>query len=225
MKKILVVNGYNYGKAIEGLGEITGNTGAFLSEPEAFDLVFFTGGEDVTPELYEESSPKGYCYNNLDRDLQEIELWQLAREKGIRCIGICRGIQFINVMSGGKMMHHITGHSGCMHDMTTSLGDTMVVNSTHHQMVIPRKDHHVIGWSTQHRSKEYIGNWDLVVPKPVKEVEAVLFPNTESAGVQYHPEAMAKGCAGYNWFYDLARRMLEERDFSEIVKHYVRVPC
>ena len=225
MKKILIVNGDSYGKAVLGLGDLVNDPEAMFREPEQFSLVMFTGGEDVTPELYGESSPKGYCGNSRHRDLMEIKIFEFARKHNIRTIGICRGIQFINMMSGGTMFHHVENHGGCNHIMATSRGEEVLVNSYHHQMVLPPRDAHLIGWSKERRSKLYYGDMDLLVPSPSYETEAVLFPNTESAGAQYHPEMMSRSSDGYAWFYELAEHLINQEDFNAIVTEYTGKAC
>lgn len=224
-KKILVVNGRSYGDAVRGLGEIVTNPAELVNNPKDFGLVLFTGGSDVSPEYYGESSPKRLCGTSPERDRQEKEIFDFAIENGIRTIGICRGVQFINVMSGGTMFHHVNNHGGCTHPMKTSNGHVIEINSYHHQMVIPPHDAHVIGWSKKRRSDEYYGNFDLPVTSPDKEPEAVLFPSTKSAGVQYHPEMMDSDTDGYRWFHDLARVLMEEPNFDSIVKLYTEETC
>lgn len=70
------------------------------------DLVCFTGGEDVTPEMYGETN-QGSVGCNLSRDQEEVEVynhyWSLAKPM----VGICRGGQLLNVLNGGRMIQHL----------------------------------------------------------------------------------------------------------------------
>jgi len=225
MNKILVVNGGSYAAAVKGLCEIVTDIAELFKNPEEFKLILFTGGADVTPEYYNESSPKRYCMSNTERDRQESEIFKFARKHNIRTIGICRGVQFINVMSGGTMYHHVTNHENGMHYMKTESGPEIKINSYHHQMIIPPRSAYVIGWAAENLSTCYIGDYDRPTTSPYREPEAALFPNTESAGVQYHPEAMSQGSNGYLWFYNLAKMLIEEPDFSLIIKHYTERTC
>lgn len=225
MKKILVVNGPSYAESIKGLGIVETKVSSLLSNPEEFSLVLFTGGSDITPEYYGESSPRRFCQSNQERDRQEIEIFKLALKNNIRMIGICRGVQFLNVMAGGKMYHDVSNHTNGSHSMKTMTGHKFKINSFHHQMVIPPRSAHVVGWSAERMSKSYAGDYDLPVTGPDREPETVLFPNIESAGVQYHPEVMPENSAGYLWFYDLAKALIKEPDFSSIVKYYTENQC
>ncbi len=67
---------------------------------EKIDGMMFIGGEDIK---------EGYYNSNLDireiskRDELEIELYKECKEKQIPILGICRGLQLINVAEGGTL--------------------------------------------------------------------------------------------------------------------------
>lgn len=221
MTKILVVDGGPYyGKALANLGEIEYDPSKLVTEGSKFKLVLFTGGEDITPSYYGDESPKGMCHYHEGRDRAEAEILGMVRALGIRCIGICRGTQFLNVMAGGKMIHDADNHSGTTHNMTTAMGETFRINSLHHQMVIPPETAELIGWSSDRESTRYYGNHDELVEGPELEPEAVLLPTLESAGVQYHPETMPEDTTGWRWFNQLAKDLIEVEDFNDIVRKY-----
>jgi gamma-glutamyl-gamma-aminobutyrate hydrolase PuuD len=207
-KKIFVVGSNSYAEALIGLGKLTFDSKDFFENPEDFSLVLFTGGVDVSPELYGDTSPKGHCGTNPDRDAFESKIFIHARKYGIRMTGICRGCQFINVMSGGRMLHHITGHGASHSFASYNSGDVIQVSSTHHQMCIPSDKGYVVGWSAQRRSQTYIGFADEKEEYTGPEVEAVLYPSTLCFGVQYHPEFMLKDSAGYKWYWQAIKAFL-----------------
>lgn len=117
----------------------------------------FTGGQDVTPAFYAESpSPMcGECCE--ERDEMENILFRMAYQKDKAILGICRGIQFINVAMGGTLYQDLsTEHSSNIehhqappydrpvHSVTIipdsplyKLLDTekLMVNSYHHQAI------------------------------------------------------------------------------------------
>lgn len=202
-KKILVIMGREYGNSVKGLGEICTNLKEFYEVPKKFGLVLFTGGSDITPEFYNDSSPRGLCQTNIDRDRIELKIAKLACSHGIVMAGICRGLQLLNVFSGGKLMHHIDGHELSTHMMETATGEEVLVNSLHHQMVLPPAGSIITGWSKENRSTRYYGKDDEKVPYDGKEIEAVVYPNTKAIGVQYHPEIMVSASHGYNFFHNM----------------------
>lgn len=199
--KILVLNGPSYASAVDGIGEIITELVEFIKAPHEFNCVLFTGGEDVDPELYDDFSPKNICGFNTSRDLVEVDVFNMAKKHDIAMAGICRGMQFLNVMAGGKLIHHLDNHAGSSHLMSTVIQeDPILVNSLHHQAALPGEGTHVIGWSTKNLSKSYIGYMDKHMDYDGKEVEAIVVPKDNIFAVQYHPEMMKEDSNGYIFF-------------------------
>lgn len=212
-KRILTPVHPGYGRAVASLGDIIPDYMRFFKNPEHFDMVLFTGGEDVDPRFYNDTSPHKICSFSTKRDLLEIEIFELALKHDIPMIGICRGLQLFNVMAGGKLMHHINGHGGTTHIIDVIDGDeqdTFKVNSMHHQMIIPEDGVIITGWSTENLSKGiYYGAEDTRVEYDGVEVEAAIFPKLKAFGVQYHPECMEKETAGFAYFESMASDILD----------------
>jgi gamma-glutamyl-gamma-aminobutyrate hydrolase PuuD len=206
--KILVLNGPRYSLALSGLGDIEYGTRGLFSRPQDYAMVLFTGGADVDPKFYNESSPQRRCMANTARDIQEEKVFKFCLEHDIKMTGICRGLQFLNVMAGGRLMHHIDNHEGGMHSMTTSTGKHLVVNSLHHQMVIPSDHSMVTGWSTHNYSGRYFGDYDIEITYRGLEVEAAIFPKIKAFGVQYHPEMLFETTSGYKYYHSMAEDAL-----------------
>jgi gamma-glutamyl-gamma-aminobutyrate hydrolase PuuD len=215
--RILVVQGASYYRAIDGLGEFTSRVSEFMKNPENFKLVMFTGGADVDPKFYGDTSPMNVCFTNPERDVFEMAIYKKAVKHDILMTGICRGLQFLNVMNGGKMMHHVTGHEGSIHDMATNYGRPIPVNSLHHQMILPPPDAITTGWALKRLSTIYRGQADERIMWEGVEYEAAIFPKTKAFGVQYHPEMMGEHTEGYNYYYQMVELALkmEWKDFID----------
>jgi gamma-glutamyl-gamma-aminobutyrate hydrolase PuuD len=122
---------------------------------DRIDALVLQGGGDVHPEYYgQELHPET---NTLDRRRDEFELALLARarERDLPVLGICRGIQLVNVGYGGTLVQHLADVTGVDHEQTgtwdalahsiTVASDsrlalvldatTLEVNSVHHQAV------------------------------------------------------------------------------------------
>lgn len=112
------------------------------------DLVQFTGGEDVTPEIYGQLNTESH--NNYTRDHREAGEFAIAKRLGKPMAGICRGGQFLNVMCGGSMIQHVEGHAtGKTHLITNGWsGEFISVTSTHHQMMVAGAHGDVEAWAT-----------------------------------------------------------------------------
>ena len=134
MRKVFVVGG-----DMSTTNLFTTRGWANVSNVSSADLVCFTGGADVSPDLYDH--PKHYTtWSDPSRDAREMAIFEAASGKGTPMVGICRGGQFLNVMNGGKMYQDVSGHT-MSHKMKIGNpevpDDIILVTSTHHQMMMP----------------------------------------------------------------------------------------
>ena len=216
-KRILIVNdgrdcGHSYTPLFSEFGDVTNDVTTLKLKPFEFRLVVFTGGSDMSPDLYGDTSPHKICSYDRSRDADEIGIFKFAQQRGLKMTGICRGMQFLNVMSGGKMVHHLNGHSNGTHlVMVKDRNEPFTANSYHHQMCIPHKDTHILGWSHEKLSDHYIGDRDEPMEYNGPEVESIYNSVYKFMGVQWHPEAtMASGDSafGRSWYKFLLKDFL-----------------
>ena len=117
------------------------------------DGIILTGGEDINPLEYNDTANIKVCGTiNFSRDTLERKLFNFALKYKLPLIGVCRGMQMMNVASGGSLYGDIPSEIGTevihrnsgevMHAIaiidTCSLifpigTDTFMVNSWHHQ--------------------------------------------------------------------------------------------
>lgn len=71
------------------------------------DAVFLTGGVDMDPATYGEERHTACDTPDLARDWAEINLIRWALADGKPVLGVCRGIQAINVACGGSLFQHL----------------------------------------------------------------------------------------------------------------------
>lgn len=154
------------------------------------DIVCFTGGEDVDPQLYGER-PLITTFFNTSRDKREIEIYAQAMEQGKPCVGICRGGQFLNVMNGGKMWQHVEGHGimGTHKVLDLETGKEFDVTSTHHQMMIPHESGKVLAAAAISPHKMSFGSeYKRTEEDLYDDTEAVWYKDTSCLCFQPHPE-------------------------------------
>lgn len=124
--------------------------------------ILFTGGGDVAPDRYGEPAHPTVKGVDPTRDAFEIALATLAVQADMPILGICRGLQLLNVAAGGSLIQDIPSQviGAAEHTIPTPLfgfahevwvtrdtrlaavmepvierGDTLEVNSRHHQSV------------------------------------------------------------------------------------------
>jgi len=155
-------------------------------------VLLLWGGGDISPSFYgaKRASRGGGDDTPNRRDRIEWAMLQRAIEVGAGIIGICRGAQMLCAAAGGKLMQHVDNHAGYGHTITTIEGETLHVNSLHHQMMYPFEvDHELLAWSSEKRSGEYHDE-NMVYTDIPCEPELVYFPKIKGIGAQWHPEMM-----------------------------------
>lgn len=167
------------------------------SKIENSDIICFTGGPDVHPSYYGQT-PIQAGPTSPGRDKQEMDAYYKALALGKPMIGICRGAQFLNVMNGGELIQHVSGHT-YPHEIRTHDGkhDRLRVTSTHHQMMVAHSSAKLLAWAeglaTEHVVPEgYKPRFSVDKQGRHKEPEALWYEMTKCLCVQYHPETMAQ---------------------------------
>jgi putative glutamine amidotransferase len=124
---------------------------------DGVDGLVLTGGEDIHPSWYGAEPSPLLSLPSRERDLFELALFAIARQREIPILGICRGIQLINVAMGGTLFQDLaTERPGAVDHRpeaprdarshrvrlqpgsraADAMGTTSVtVNSSHHQAV------------------------------------------------------------------------------------------
>jgi putative glutamine amidotransferase len=164
---------------------------------DGIDGLLLTGGEDIDPAFYG-ASPSPHLYPpSRERDLFELAIFESARQRELPILGICRGIQLVNVALGGTLFQDLpserpgpvshdpgSARDARSHDIELQPGTrvaralggtTFSVNSFHHQAVDRLADGLVAtGWSSDGL------------------IEAVESPENAPwlLAVQWHPEEM-----------------------------------
>ncbi len=166
---------------------------------ETIDGLLLTGGADIDPALYGEARHPTVEPAEAGRDAFEIALVRLAVARDVPVLGVCRGVQVLNVAFGGGLVQDVPGQTpGAVahavtdtpvtwaHDVWVSKGSRLWqamqerlnedaecrVNSRHHQAV-----------------GRVAEGFDAVATAPDGLIEAIERPASRfCVGVQWHPE-------------------------------------
>jgi putative glutamine amidotransferase len=79
---------------------------------DRLDALMLGGGADIDPEGHGAEAHPETVGTNPDRDNFEIALARAALERGIPLLGVCRGMQILNVARGGTLDQHLPDRLG-----------------------------------------------------------------------------------------------------------------
>ena len=166
------------------------------------DGIILTGGEDINPLEYNDTANIKVCGPiNYIRDTLERKIFDFSFKNKIPLVGVCRGMQMMNVASGGSLYGDIPteigvnvihrGNGEVMHEIILTCDnpfytglifpleeDTFLVNSWHHQgLKYVAQDIHII-------ARSYDGLPEAIVMDTAAHPFMV--------AVQFHPERLGK---------------------------------
>jgi len=86
--------------------------GAAAAAVARLDALVIAGGPDVEPVRYGAAPAPETGPPARERDAWELALIDAALAAGLPLLGICRGMQLLNVALGGTLVQHLEGHTG-----------------------------------------------------------------------------------------------------------------
>ena len=78
---------------------------------QTLDGIFLAGGGDIAPRLYDRKSRDVLETSDIERDWIELTLASWALEANMPILGVCRGMQIINVACGGTLHRDLRDHN------------------------------------------------------------------------------------------------------------------
>lgn len=179
------------------------------------DMVVFTGGSDVSPHLYGEENYASHC--DLARDEFELSVFYSLSPEQAK-VGICRGLQLLNVLNGGKLIQD-HGHLGGTRKVYRgengwsgnglSIGDVIVC---HHQGVLPPET----GIDPTSITRIKVDNYRKAVSEDNWPIYSGFYPETNSFGVQWHPEWGDIDSDSQIIFFDMIDKYLGLRNSKKV---------
>jgi putative glutamine amidotransferase len=160
------------------------------------DALILAGGADIDAASYRQPAHPETVHTVPERDLFEIALVRGAIERDMPVLGICRGMQLINVARGGTLVQHLPellGHGehrrvpgsfeGSEHDVTLAEGSLAAAAAG--ELTHSTKSHH-------HQGVDRLGEGLTISGLSTLDdfPEAIELPDARFVlGVQWHPEA------------------------------------
>lgn len=194
----------NYRAAVEAAGGRAVFSGA-LGAAEHCTGLLLPGGGDLEPWRYGQPNIASRGLEP-ERDEMELRLLECFSAAGKPVLGICRGLQAINVFFGGTLVQDLPGHSAVegadrLHGVRTAAsflsricGEEAMVNSAHHQ------------------AADRLGSGLEAVQWAMDGVVEALEHRTMPVwGVQWHPERLPGGMGQRLFAAFLERCRLEQR--------------
>ena len=162
------------------------------------DGIILTGGEDINPLQYNDTINLAVCGDiNYQRDTLERKLFDFAFENKIPLIGVCRGMQMMNVASGGTLYGDIPSEIGTtvIHRNNGEVNHKIVLVDTS-SLIFPNVTDTIMVNSWHHQGLKIMPNHLRVIARSFDGLpEAVVMDKSVHPfmiAVQFHPERLGK---------------------------------
>jgi putative glutamine amidotransferase len=160
---------------------------------ELISGLLLAGGEDINPNCYHEEIGELTRALPPQRDRFEIELVHACRAGGLPLLGICRGLQLLNVACGGSLYQDLSQCPGAADHRQEGELDF----STHHQVNIltGTRLHDIIGRDRiqtntgHHQAIKDLGVGLTVAARAEDGVIEAVEGEGFTVAVQWHPES------------------------------------
>ncbi len=196
---------------------------------DSVDGVLLTGGDDLHPRAYgQELHPKAELMD-AERDASDIEIARAALDRGLPVLGICAGMQLLNVALGGDLHQHLADLRGTRFPALLPIHDAQETAEKQHGVSVERGSRlaaavgagGIVTNSRHHQAVDRIGE-RLAVTAVAEDgvVEAIELENAPFVvGVQWHPEELTADSGQrrlFETFIDAARRRTRDRSGRSI---------
>tara|TARA_B110000008_G_scaffold218828_1_gene218619 strand:- start:54 stop:809 length:756 start_codon:yes stop_codon:yes gene_type:complete len=172
------------------------------------DGIILTGGEDIYPLMYNDTNNIKLCGEfDFRRDTLEKKLFDYAFNNKLPLIGVCRGMQMMNVASGGTLFGDLPTEIGdsIMHRNNGEVMHNIMVTNNNidnismifpvNGKVLPKKHFFKVN-SWHHQGLKEIAENIIVIAESYDGLPEAVVINKKvhpfMIGVQFHPERLGK---------------------------------
>ena len=156
------------------------------------------GGEDIHPARYGKEKEIGKCGKiDLYRDTLEFHLLEWASQNKIPTVGICRGMQWLNVFFGGDLMVDLpSDHPSAINHSQFGIKEVHLVkqSATKSQLFDAMQSKEIMVNSSHHQAIGKLSpNFQAVAQSPDGIIEAIEWKTMNdwfAFGIQWHPERL-----------------------------------
>ena len=156
-----------------------------LYDIQMFDGIVLTGGGDIHSVLFGEKTIPQLRSIDLERDVFEIEICRNTIKEGKSLIGICKGMQIINVALGGNLIQDLEETRKMIHDghnHLVSVVDNSFINITRCKLFAVNSFHHQAVNKLANNLKPVLYSQDGTIEGFIDEGLGNIL------GLQFHPE-------------------------------------
>jgi microsomal dipeptidase-like Zn-dependent dipeptidase/gamma-glutamyl-gamma-aminobutyrate hydrolase PuuD len=197
------------------------DTDVIINTLEHLDALVLSGGADYDPHYAGEEPCPLLGTINEERDLPELFITQLAYNRQLPILGICRGIQTLAMVLGGHVRQDISDIQSHNHSQeedrnvathpVTFEQDSLLASLYHHCQLEVNSFHHQAVDETGPRFRVIARSDDgIIEAMESTEYKPIL-------GVQWHPECLENGLPIFRWLVDQARQYRELCDIHSRV--------
>ena len=197
------------------------DTDVIINTLEHLDALVLSGGADYDPHYAGEEPCPLLGTINEERDLPELFITQLAYNRQLPILGICRGIQTLAMVLGGHVRQDISDIQGHNHSQeedrniathsVTFEQDSLLASLYHNCQLEVNSFHHQAVDETGPRFRVIARSDDgIIEAMESTEYKPIL-------GVQWHPECLENGKPIFRWLVDQARQYRELCDIHSRV--------
>ncbi|WP_429817532.1 gamma-glutamyl-gamma-aminobutyrate hydrolase family protein [Ensifer sp. B1-9] len=171
--------------------------------------VIVLGGADIDPGCYGQAACTGTIYGlNIEADKFELDLMRSAAKRGIPILGICRGMQLMNVLRGGDLIQDIgsdTIHVGS--DENSVMVSHLVEIAEGSRLARMYIDKQISVRSAHHQALNRLGTGLRVAAQAADGIIEAVEDSGEHwmVGVQWHPEELSAS----------------KQDFRSLIEHFL----